>query len=482
MHSLLAIIRNGVLMAIVAHGLIGISLIWDKVLLKHPGTKNLFSYVFWLGAMSIFGVILVPFGYTSPSWSLMALAFVAGVVHLCGVFFYYAALNRGEASETLAVMGGFSPVATAAIGYAMLSRQLTGTEFIGFALMTAGGFVMFFAEKLPLKKLLPAVILAAGLLGLVNVLEKVVYDRTNFVSGYVWFTIGTFIGALALLIRSSWRRQIFEESAQDDPRNRFWYFVNRFLSGVGSFLIFYSISLAHPALVDSISGVRYIIIFLGAWLLTRFRPNVLRENFGKRQFITKAVATGLVVAGLVLVGRSSGQGTTNSAVKLTREWEASASIALPDKSECDCAQSHAAAHKKGLTKRFLPAVAVPAATAAAFPAPTAAHAFGLGPRLVDIDRAPAQLASVQCRDRLFAIFVARHLDESEPSRAPRVAVGHDAHAVHLSVSFECLAQLIFVGVEAEIPHKNIFHASAPCIELSKCKLSSADLAGREGRS
>jgi drug/metabolite transporter (DMT)-like permease len=298
--------RNGAFVAIIAQGLIGISLVWDKVLLKHPGTQNLYSYVFWLGAMSVFGVVLVPFGYNSPPFWLMALAFVAGVIHLVGVFFYYRALKRGEASETLAIMGGFSPVATAAIGYGLLSKQMTGAQLIGFAAMTAGGFVMFFSEKLPLKRLLPPVLLASGLLGLVNVMEKLVYDQTNFVTGYVWFTIGTFVGALALLIPPTWRKQIFSESGQSEPRNRFWYFVNRFISGVGSFLIFYAISLAHPAIVDAISGVRYAVIFIGALLLTKLRPKWLKETFRGWQLTTKSVATALVVAGLVLVGLSGG--------------------------------------------------------------------------------------------------------------------------------------------------------------------------------
>ena len=290
-----------------AHGLIGISLLWDKVLLKHPGTKNLFSYVFWLGAMSVFGVVLVPFGYNSAPVTLMAIAFVAGVVHLTGVFFYYAALKRGEASETLAIMGGFSPVATAGLSLALLTRQMSSAQLFGFALMTAGGFVMFFSEKLPLRKLLPPVLLACGLLGLVNVLEKVVYNQTNFVTGYVWFTIGTFAAAMAMLIRGSWRRQIFREAAENEPRSRFWYFVNRFLSGVGSFLVFYAISLAHPAVVDAISGVRYAIIFVGALLLTKLRPQVLSENFRGYQLVGKVVATGLVIAGLVVVGESGGK-------------------------------------------------------------------------------------------------------------------------------------------------------------------------------
>src|SRR5581483_3633089 len=128
----------------------------------------------------------------------------------------------------------------------------------------------------------------------------------NFVSGYVWFTIGTFAGALGLLIPPSWRHQIFAESGQDEPSNRFWYFVNRFLSGVGSFLIFYAISLTHPAIVDAISGVRYAIIFVGAILLTKLRPNLLQEGFKGWQLATKTIATALVVAGLVLVGLHSG--------------------------------------------------------------------------------------------------------------------------------------------------------------------------------
>src|SRR4051812_21561845 len=59
-------IQNGIFLAIVAHALIGASLIWDKVLLRRPGTRNLLSYVFWLGFISIFGLLLMPFGFHMP--------------------------------------------------------------------------------------------------------------------------------------------------------------------------------------------------------------------------------------------------------------------------------------------------------------------------------------------------------------------------------------------------------------------------------
>ena len=304
--------KDGILIAVIAHGLIGVSLVWDKVLMQRPGTRNLFSYIFWLGSISVFGVVLVPFGYKSAPLWVIALAFGVGVVDLAATFFYYEALKMGEASESLAVVGGFTPVATLAISYALLSRQMAGGAMVGFALMTAGGFAMFLSENFPLKKMLPPVVLAAGLFGLVTVTSKVVFNHTNFVTGYVWFTIGTFAASMALLIPPSWRRQIFAESGRGTPRNRFWYFFNRFLSGLGAFLVVYAISLTHPAMVNAISGVRFVVIFLGAFLLTRLKPSWLKEDFSGWQLATKMFATCLVVAGLAVASLSGGAKGTGS--------------------------------------------------------------------------------------------------------------------------------------------------------------------------
>lgn len=292
---------DGILIAIIAHGLIGISLVWDKGLLKRKGTQNLPSYVFWLGAISIFGLILMPFGFRWPGWKLAGIGFSAGLLDLIASFFYYWTLKSGEASDELAAMGGFAPVLTALISIPLLKSPIGGS-LIGFFLMTAGGFVMFFAEKRPLKKMVPRIMLAAGGFGLMNVLQKIVFNQTNFVSGYVFFTIGTTVGAFAMLIPPAWRQQIFQSSEQAPPRSKFWYMFNRFLAGVGSFLVVYALSRAAPSLVQAISGVRYVVIFLGAYLITRFKPEWFREDFRRPALLAKLTATCLVVAGLVLAG------------------------------------------------------------------------------------------------------------------------------------------------------------------------------------
>lgn len=301
-----AFLKSGFLMALIANALIGISLVWDKVLLRRPETKNLVNYVFWLGAISIFGLALIPFGFRMPRLSVAGLGFAAGVLHLAAIYFYYAALKRGEASESLAAVGGFSPVATAVIAFFLLRQPFAGGEVVAFGLLTGGGFLMFLAEEMNFRRMIFPVALASGLFGLVNVLQRIVFRETNFVTGYVFFTIGTCVGALLLLVPPTWRRQIFRHSQQSDPRSKFWYFVNRFIDGVGSFLIFYAISLTHPAIVDAISGVRFAIIFVGALLLSRFKPDWLQEDFTGRTLAIKTVATAIVVAGMVWLATHGG--------------------------------------------------------------------------------------------------------------------------------------------------------------------------------
>lgn len=292
---------NGILIGIVAHGLIGISLVWDKVLLQKRETRNLVSYVFWLGAISIFGLILIPFGFQLPSPEVAGLGFTAGLLDLTASYFYYWALKSGEASEELAAIGGFAPVATALIAMPLLKTPL-GDQFAGFIVLTAGGFVMFFAERTPLKKILPKIAIASAAFGLTNVLQKIVFNQANFVTGYVFFTLGTFIGSVSLLIPPSWRRQIFEHSGGGEPRNKFWYLVNRLMAGVGSFLVVFAISRANPAIIESISGVRYAVIFVGAYSITKWKPAWFREDFRTGVLIAKVIATSLVIGGLALVG------------------------------------------------------------------------------------------------------------------------------------------------------------------------------------
>jgi drug/metabolite transporter (DMT)-like permease len=303
------ILESGVLIAIVAHFLLGVSLVWDKILLKETKEQSVINYVFWLGAISIFGCIVGVFGMKMPTVSMLLISLAAGFFDLIATYFYYRALKSGEASQTLAIMGGFAPLATALIGMPLLQTELRGAAIWGFGLMVAGGFFMFLSERISVRKILPLVILAAGFFGLSNILQKLAFNALGFPTGFVFFSLGVFFCSLCLLIRRQWRTEIFADARYTQPRNKIGYFTNRFVSGVGAFLVAVAISHAHPALVSAISGVRYATIFVGVFLLTKFKPEWLKESFTGWTMTAKTIATGLIIAGLGITGL----GTNSSA-------------------------------------------------------------------------------------------------------------------------------------------------------------------------
>ena len=296
------VLESGIFIAIVAHFLIGASLVWDKILLGETEKQSVVNYVFWLGAISIFGCIVGAFGMKMPSVGLLLIALAAGICDLVATYFYYKALKSGEASQTLAIMGGFAPLATALIGIPLLHTQLKGMSIWGFALMVIGGFFMFFSERINVRKILPLVVMASGFFGISNVFQKMAFDALGFTTGFVFFSIGVFLCALTLLLRKKWRDEIFTSSKDTQPKSKIGYFSNRLVSGVGSFLVAFAISRAHPDLVSAISGVRYATIFIGVYLLTKFRPQVLKEAFTGWTLTAKSIATALIIAGLAITG------------------------------------------------------------------------------------------------------------------------------------------------------------------------------------
>ena len=87
-------------------------------------------------------------------------------------------------------------------------------------------------------------------------------------------------------------------------------------------------------------------------------------------------------------------------------------------------------------------------------------AFGFGARFVHIDCASAKLSTIEPRDGLLAFFVIRHFDETEASRPACLAISQNARTLHMSISLEKLAQLVFGRVEAEIANEDVFQVAS----------------------
>ena len=176
---------NGVTVALTAQVFIGISLVIDKIFFGDDGREKAVPYVFWIAILSCFGLVFFFFGFTMPGAGTITLSAAAGLSFILMLVAYYKVLSIGEATEAVPVVGGFAPLATWLAGSMMQFSPLNAAESAGFALLLAGGFILFFAERSRLKSLLPWTLLAAALTGSTNIMEKYVFLNTaNFATGY----------------------------------------------------------------------------------------------------------------------------------------------------------------------------------------------------------------------------------------------------------------------------------------------------------
>lgn len=311
---------NGIILAVIAQVIIGISLIVDKTFLKEKVAGNVFAYVFWIGISNFFAIFVAPFDFVNPGFWPGFLAFLAGVFFFLALIFYYKALEGGEASSTLAVLGGFTPLATILASTIFLQEKLNIIELFCFLILTLGGFLMFLADFRNFKKVYIWILLSAICFGLTNALQKVGYDESSFLTGYGIMKFGTFAATLSLLIVPTWRKQVFERTVSTENKNKIYYLANRSAAGIASVALSYGIKLSHPALIEATSGVKYAIVFLIAFVLAKKWPQILKENFSTKVLILKVTATILIMLSVLGLSLQTTLQTEAKQSTTSMEW------------------------------------------------------------------------------------------------------------------------------------------------------------------
>ncbi|MBI1839033.1 MAG: EamA family transporter [Candidatus Colwellbacteria bacterium] len=274
----------------------GVANILDKLLLRKENLSDPWTYAFWSGIFGLFAVLLFPFGVVPATFGVIFIAFLAGFLFLIGVFFFFRALKLGQASIALPIVGGLTPVVTYLLGILFLGNDLGLGDLIGFVLIVGSGILFFGIERreVRLQSAMPALV-SALFFGISNVLKKVAFDHTSFLTGFVWISLGTGALAVCSLVLPSVRRRILLALYKSEVSNKVLYLNNRVLALAGTVFINGAISLGHPALVEATQSFKLIVIFFGGWF-------ILHEEFSGKVGIRKLIAVFLMIFGLGWLG------------------------------------------------------------------------------------------------------------------------------------------------------------------------------------
>jgi drug/metabolite transporter (DMT)-like permease len=218
---------NWLTISVLAQVVLGTSAVFDKILLGRR-FFNPFTYTFWLGILGIFSALLLPFGFQTVSYQIIGVSFLAGVFFILAMFFLFYALNLGEASQTLPVIGGISPIFTLIFSYFLLNSWLGSGDLLAFSIIVLGSLVLFYTEKKELRKsFLFLVLLSSLFFGASNVLSKIVFEASNFITGFFWIKMGGILLTLFFLIFKRYRQEILTSNQRNLVRHYFLYLSNR---------------------------------------------------------------------------------------------------------------------------------------------------------------------------------------------------------------------------------------------------------------
>lgn len=313
------------LIAIVAYFISAITSVIDKSLLVRPIPDPL-VYTFYIGFLSIFalglpylscfGSLFFPASFvcSSLSWpGLLDFAIDIGVGLIClfSLLLLYSAFKKGEVSRVVPIIGGLTPVFILLFSFLFLGERLAIGQAFAFIFLVAGGIVISFdwnteeggGRRKWFFRGWKMSFAAALTLAIFYVCAKVIYTRQEFIVGFVWSRMGSFLGSLLLLMFIKKRKAIWSATRNLGASAGSLLVFNKILAGVAFIFLNYAIYLGSAAMVNAAQGVQYVFLLGLTVFFAKTRPHVLEEKINWLLFGQKFLAVILIGAGLLILAQ-----------------------------------------------------------------------------------------------------------------------------------------------------------------------------------
>lgn len=274
-------------------------------------------FTFYIGALNLLAIVLIPFGFYFPGILETLIALFSGVSFGLGLYLINKALHKDQVSQVAPMVGGLQPIFVLIFAWWFLPENLLLRQYVGIGLLVAGSILIAleldrkrkfdFSLSFPfLKKRgiftesLPLILLSSMFFGLSFATLKLVYIQQNFVSGFVWTRLGTFLFVVILVIVTrKWNMVLADLKGSGQPVKG-WFLVGQTAGALSFVLIAYAISIGPVTVINALQGIQYAFLFLLILILMKKQPKLLDEPLKKKIIIQKLLAIFLIIFGLGL--------------------------------------------------------------------------------------------------------------------------------------------------------------------------------------
>lgn len=280
-----------------------ISMAVNKSLLN-KSIPNPVVYTFYISMLGLIAFVLAPFGLYWIGTKFFIISLFAGLFYTYALLAMFKALIYDEVSRITPLIGSWQPIFVFILAFVLLGERLMLSQVGGFILILIGGFLItkhWEKSQKQNSKLFFLAILSSLLFALSFVVSKYLFDEVGFISGFVWTRIGSFIGAIILLLWAKNRKAIFSSVGSTGQKVTLLFFGGQLAGGLYFIMLNWSISIGSVTLINAMQGIQYVFLFFIVLLLSKKHPEWLKENTSKKVLLQKIVSIVLIGIGLFFI-------------------------------------------------------------------------------------------------------------------------------------------------------------------------------------
>ncbi|TAL49211.1 DMT family transporter [Patescibacteria group bacterium] len=270
----------------------------DKYIVTRTDVSHPRVYAFYVGMISGVVIFLLPFGAVrAPDLYTVVMSLIIGLVFISSIVFLFSALKHANATDVVAWLAAVSTLTTFVAGSLVLSENLPKLFPVVLIFFIIGmilvGHFRFHARSFVF------VVFSGILFGLSVVFVKMLFNHTDFVNGFFWSRMGNVVGAVSLLLVSEVRQSVFQTSRAISRKTSSLIIFNRVLSGAAFLSILYAIRLGSASIVNALSSLQFVFVFLMVFLLRKKLAHLYEHEFRHGHILHKVLAMIFIAAGFL---------------------------------------------------------------------------------------------------------------------------------------------------------------------------------------
>ncbi len=269
----------------------------DKYLLDKK-LKNNLNYTIFVGIVNSLVIFLIPFAdFSKISLIYIIFGLFIGSLIFISFIFLFKAVKSDDISIVIP-LGSLKPILVLILSIIFLREVLNSNEIIAFILFFIGGAILSIRElslrKIKVSPALKYLAINCTLSAITAVLIKHLLSIVPVFEGYILFKMGIVITCFAFLFNKKVRKGFKLEFSGLSMKSRSIFISNQIIAMASHYTFSIAISLKSIALINAARGSQLVFVFIITLLVSRFFPNILKEDFNKRIILKK-------IAGIIFV-------------------------------------------------------------------------------------------------------------------------------------------------------------------------------------